>query len=127
MWGSYLCALINLIALMAQFYTALYPVDGTNLDPTTFFQAYLAGPLFIFLYIMWKVWSWFKHPEDRPLYVKIKDIDIYTGMRDTQSLVSGPGVDEHARRSSIAEWQAEDAARKKGVKGKIMSIVHSVI
>jgi amino acid transporter len=126
-WGSWLCLLINVIALMAQFYVALYPVGGPNLNASNFFQLYLAGPLFIFLYLMWKAWSWFKRPADRPLYVRLQDIDIYTGMRDTQTVVSGPGVSAEQRRSSIAEMQVEQANRKKGVKGHVMSIIHSVI
>lgn len=67
---------------MAQFYVALYPVGGPNLDPTTFFEDYLAGPILIFLYVVWKVYSWFVRPEDRPLYIKIKNIDLDTGMRE---------------------------------------------
>jgi amino acid transporter len=78
--------LINVLALVAQFYVALYPVEGPYLDPTNFFQAYLAGPFLLALYLIWKVYSWFVRPQDRPLYVKIKDIDIYTGMRQEQLL-----------------------------------------
>ena len=40
-WGSYVCLLINVIALMAQFYVALYPVGGPYLDAKTFFELYL--------------------------------------------------------------------------------------
>lgn len=102
-YGSYLCLLINVLALMGQFYVALYPVGGPDLDPTTFFELYLAGPFLLALYLGWKIYSWFFVPSDRPLYTKIKDIDIYTGMRDLQSLVSGPGVSEEQRRASVAE------------------------
>ena len=73
------------------------------MDPKTFFELYLAGPFLIFLYAMWKVYSWFVRPSDRPLYVKIKDIDIYTGMRETQLSVSGADVPEEQRRASVAE------------------------
>ncbi|KAF2491946.1 hypothetical protein BU16DRAFT_551721 [Lophium mytilinum] len=88
-WGSYLCLLINILCLIAQFYVALYPVGGPNLDPKTFFELYLAGPFLIVLYLMWKVYSWFVRPSDRPLWVAVKDIDIYSGMRETQRGVSG--------------------------------------
>jgi amino acid transporter len=91
-WGSWLCFLITILALMGQFYVALYPVGGPNLDPNTFFQAYLAGPVIIALYLAWKVYSWFYRPEHRPLYIKIKDIDIYSGMRQEQMLISGADV-----------------------------------
>ncbi len=124
-WGSYVCLLINILALMGQFYVALYPVGGPNLDANTFFQLYLAGPLFIFLYLCWKVYSWFVRPADRPLFIKTKDIDIYTGMRDTQSIINGVGVSEEQRRASTQEMQ--DERRKRGPKDHIMAVVRSII
>jgi amino acid transporter len=117
--------LINVVALLAQFYVALYPIGGPYLTAEGFFLAYLAGPLLVFLYFCWKIYSWFYRPEDRPLYVKIKDIDIYTGMRDTQSYISGPDVPEEQRRSSIAEMQEEN--RKKGPKDYVMATIRSLI
>lgn len=124
-WGSYVCLLINILALMGQFYVALYPVGGPNLNANTFFQAYLAGPLFIFLYLCWKVYSWFVRPADRPLFIRTKDIDIYTGMRDTQSRINGVGISEEQRRASIQEMQ--DERRKRGPKDLIMAVVRSII
>jgi yeast amino acid transporter len=118
--------LINVIALMAQFYVALYPIGGPNLNANNFFQLYLAGPLLIFLYLVWKSYSWFVRPEDRPMYIKIKDIDIYTGMREAQaSLISGQGVSEDQRRASIMEIQEEN--KVKGFKGHLRAFVGNVI
>lgn len=111
-YGSYVCLLINVLSLIAQFYVALYPVGGPNLDPKTFFQAYLAGPFLIVLYLFWKIYSWFYRPADRPFYVKIKDIDIYTGMRDGQQGISGQGVSEEDRRASIAELHGGEKKKK---------------
>ena len=66
-------------------------------------------------------------PEHRPLYIKTKDIDIYSGMRQYQlENVSGPEVDEEKRRASIALWQEEDQ-KNKGIKGKFMSLYHTVL
>ena len=110
---------------MGQFYVALYPVGGPNLNANDFFELYLAGPLLIFLYLCWKVYSWFFRPADRPLFIKTKDIDIYTGMRDTQSIISGVGVPEEQRRASILEMQEE--RRKRGPKDHIMAVIRSVI
>ena len=114
-----MCLLINVLALMGQFYVALYPVGGPNLDPETFFKLYLAGPFLIGLYTTWKVYSWFKRPSDRPLYVKIKDIDIYTGMRQDQLVISGADVPED-QRHHVGE-------KKGGPKQYIMRIVGNVI
>lgn len=79
----------------------------------------------MFLYFCWKVYSWFVYPEHRPLYVKIKDIDIYSGMRDSQRRVSGIDVSDEQRRSSIAEMA--EGQKKKGVKGWVMAGVRNVI
>lgn len=100
--GSYICAIMNLVCLIASFYVALYPVGGPYLNANLFFQQYLAGPFIISLYLVWKVYSWFVFPEHRPLYVKIKDIDIYAGMREEQLEISGPDVPEDRRRQSVA-------------------------
>jgi len=124
-WGSYVCLLINIVALMAQFYVALYPVGGPNLSANNFFQLYLAGPLLIFLYLCWKGYSWFYRPADRPWFVRTQDIDIYTGMRDTQNMISGVGVPEEQRRASIQEMQ--DEKRKRGVKDYIIAGVRNII
>jgi len=110
-WGSYVCAVLNFLCLVAQFYVALYPVGGPNLNPTIFFQDYLAGPFLLFLYIIWKVYSWFKVPEHRPFYVKIRDIDVYAGLRESQLEISGADVSPEARRESIAQLQSENQKR----------------
>ena len=125
-WGSYICVLINVIALVASFYTALYPLGGPYLTAEGFFLSYLAGPLLIFLYLCWKVYSWFVHPEHRPLYVKIKDIDIYTGMREEQRrFVSGEEVGDEVRRSSVQEFEGD--TKRQGVMGWVKASVRSVL
>lgn len=117
---------MNFLCLSAQFYVALYPIGGPNLNANYFFQAYLAGPFLAVLYIGWKVWSWFMVPEHRPLYVKIKDIDILTGMRQgQQEMISGPGVTEDQRRESIIEMQ--DELKKKGAGGWAKAFLGSFI
>jgi yeast amino acid transporter len=116
---------MNLLCLIAQFYVALYPIGGPYLDPTIFFQSYLAGPFLLVLYLGWKGWSWFYVKEHRPLYVKIKDIDIYEGLRKGQvSQISGRDVTPEQRRASILEMQEE--TRKKGALGWTKAAVRSV-
>lgn len=111
-WGSWVCLAINALALIAQFYVALYPVGGPYLDAETFFELYMAGPFLVLLYFIWKVYSWFAVPAHRPLWIRTKDIDIYSGMRQEQRQISGPGVSEDQRRASIEEMQAQEP--KKG-------------
>jgi len=125
-WGSYVCLAINIICLVAQFYVALYPVGGPNLDAGLFFQSYLAGPFLIGLYLIWKVYSWFAVPQDRPLFIRTKDIDIYTGMREGQrTMISGTDVSEEHRRASIIELQ--DEKKKRGVKDYMMAGIRNII
>lgn len=116
--------LISVLALIAQFYVALYPVGGPNLDTSTFFQLYLAGPLFIFLYVCWKTYSWFVRPADRPLFIRLQDIDIYTGMREEQAGISGLDVPQETRRASVQEMQ--QAKRKQGVAGHAKAVLRNV-
>jgi len=124
-WGSWVCFAINAIALIAQFYVALYPVGGPNLNVEGFFETYMAGPFLIVLYLIWKVYSWFKYPSHRPLWIRAKDIDIYTGMRQEQrDGISGAGVTEDQRRASIQEMR--DEKKKKGAKDYIMAAVHTL-
>jgi len=122
--GSYMCAVLNLLCLIAQFYVALYPVGGPNLNPTIFFQDYLAGPFLLVLYLGWKTYSWFKIPQNRPLYVKIKDIDIYTGMRAEQVLISGEQVPVEERRASVVALQEQKP--KKTPLGYVKSVLGTI-
>jgi yeast amino acid transporter len=124
-WGSYVCVLISVLALIASFYVALYPVGGPNLQAEYFFQQYLAGPLTLFFYLCWKAYSWFYVPADRPLYTKIKDIDIYSGMRDEQVMLSGLNVSDEERHNSIAALRSQN--QKKGFMGHIKAGVRNVI
>jgi len=123
-WGSYVCAVMNFLCLAAQFYVALYPIGGPNLNANNFFQSYLAGPFLLGLYLTWKVWSWFNVPAHRPLYVKINDIDVYAGMREEQLDISGADVTPERRRESIAALG--DAHKKQGIMGWTKAAVTSV-
>lgn len=124
-WGSWVCFFICAIALIAQFYVALWPVGGGALSAETFFELYMAAPFLVFLYSIWKVYSWFKFPSHRPLWIRTKDIDIYTGMRQGQrEMISGEGASEERRRASIQEMN--DEQKKKGVKARVMAAVHTV-
>jgi amino acid transporter len=122
-WGSWLGVFLNLICLAAQFYVALWPVGGSP-NAMNFFESYLAAPVIIFLYLLWKVYSWFEYPSHRPLFVRTRDIDINTGMREGQlAHISGENVMEGERRASIVELQAE---KKKGAKGWAIGVVRGL-
>ncbi|KAF3064490.1 putative amino-acid permease P7G5.06 [Daldinia childiae] len=76
-WGSVIGLTLNIICLIATFYNALYPSPNSHPEAAKFFQAYLAAPIVIFLYVFWKTWSgsW------RQMWVKLNDIDLTAGAR----------------------------------------------
>ncbi|KAF2644511.1 amino acid permease [Massarina eburnea CBS 473.64] len=78
--GSWVCALLNFICLVANFYIALWPIGGEP-DAEAFFSAYLAAPLIIFLYLIWKVYSWNKFPLHRRMWTPLSEIDVHAGLR----------------------------------------------
>ncbi|KAF2152811.1 hypothetical protein K461DRAFT_294447 [Myriangium duriaei CBS 260.36] len=125
-WGSWIVLLINVLALIASFYVALYPLGGPYLNANAFFQAYLAAPLLVFLYLVWKVYSWFVYPEHRPLWIKIKDIDIYTGIRENQ-LQNISGMAHADEQGNANMQQVQGGTKKRGPKNWIMSGVHTLI
>ncbi|KAK2062620.1 amino acid permease [Colletotrichum caudatum] len=74
-WGSAIGLFLNFVCLIATFYNALYPDPNATPNAKAFFQAYLAAPIVIFLYLLWKVIS-----RDWTLYVPLRDIDLKTGV-----------------------------------------------
>jgi yeast amino acid transporter len=67
--------ILNLLAMIATFYTSLWPVGGSP-DAEVFFENYLAAPIVLALYLFWKVWS-----RDWKMFVRAKDMDVTTGIR----------------------------------------------
>ncbi|KAJ6276421.1 high-affinity amino acid transporter [Bipolaris maydis] len=102
------------------------PCWWTNLSAENFFENYMAAPFLVVLYLMWKVYSWFKYPSHRPLWIRTKDIDIYSGMRQSQrEMISGEGVTEEQRRASIQQMQ-EEQQQKKGFDSYVKAAYHTV-
>lgn len=78
-WGSYIGLIMNCLVLIAQFWTGFSPVGyeqhSTSYLVENFFQAYLAAPVVICFFIFYKLWA-------RPKFVKLRDIDLFTGRRE---------------------------------------------
>ncbi|KAF1979037.1 high-affinity amino acid transporter [Bimuria novae-zelandiae CBS 107.79] len=104
--GSYVCVILNIICLMASFYSSLFPL-GSEPDAEVFFQGYIALPLILLLYGVWKAWSWSRYPSHRRLWVPIAEINVLEGLREEQLAISGADVPEEARRASISESKRE--------------------
>lgn len=72
-YGSWLGAIFNSLVLIAQFWTALFPI-GEAPDAQTFFESYLAFPICIACYIAFKLIR-------RSNFVRASDMDVVTGRR----------------------------------------------
>lgn len=75
-YGSWIGFILNILCLIATFYNALYPNPNATPDAEAFFQAYLAAPIVLFLYLIWKAIS-----RDWRLYVPLLEMDLKTGAR----------------------------------------------
>lgn len=62
------------LVLVAQFYTALFPLDGSPPSAEAFFESYLAMPVVL---VFWAIGYAWKREGPR----KTSEIDILTGMR----------------------------------------------
>ncbi|KAH8819255.1 amino acid permease/ SLC12A domain-containing protein [Xylogone sp. PMI_703] len=75
-WGSWLGLLLILLVLIAQFYTALFPLGNNGKVGTAedFFKAYLALPVVMFFWVCGYFWK-------RTGWLKLSQIDVDTGRR----------------------------------------------
>lgn len=82
--GSWIGFLLNCLVLVAQFWTAIWPIGYAELTTSevaqTFFLAYLAAPVVILFYVPYKLW--YKTP-----FMKVMDMDLVTGRREIDSAV----------------------------------------
>jgi amino acid transporter len=85
---------------------SIQPLGGEP-DAEVFFQGYIALPLILLLYAIWKGYSWFKYPSHRRMWVPIAEINVMEGIREEQLAISGEGVSADARRASITESHQE--------------------
>ncbi|OQO13092.1 hypothetical protein B0A48_02556 [Cryoendolithus antarcticus] len=93
-FGSWLGLIINCLVLITQFWTAVWPIHyGTKTTKEItigFFQAYLAAPVVLTMYIAYKFWK--KTP-----FMRSHNMDLHTGIRDL----------------NVAELIAEERAERK--------------
>lgn len=78
--GSWLGFLFNALVFVAQFWTGFSPIGYADMTASelviNFFEVYLAAPIILLSYIVYKIWF-------RTSWVKTSEIDITTGMQDT--------------------------------------------
>jgi len=98
--GSWIGFLLNCLVLIAQFWTAIWPIGYASMTPTgiakNFFLAYLAAPVVIIMYIPYKLYY-------RTPFMTTSTIDLQTGRRamDTPLLIQQER-EEYAR---LPKWK----------------------
>ncbi|CCK69173.1 amino acid transporter AGP1 KNAG_0C00590 [Huiozyma naganishii CBS 8797] len=70
-YGSAYSFFVLALILVGQFWVALKPVGSKKVDANSFFENYLAAPIWIALYIGYKCYT-----KDWRLYIKSQDIDL---------------------------------------------------
>ena len=93
--GSWIGFALNCLVLVAQFWTALWPIGGKP-DPKEFFSDYLAVPVILLFYIPYKII--YKTP-----FVRAKDMDLVTGRRELN--LAELLAEERAERATWPTWK----------------------
>jgi len=97
--GSWIGLLLNMVCLMATFYTSVW-ADGAGTLNTAkgFFQSYLAAPLLLVLYVGWKIYT-----RDWTLFIKASEMDITSGMRENLDELRALRVEVDSKKG-IKSW-----------------------
>lgn len=98
--GSWVGFIFNCLVLIAQFWTGAWPIgygSMTGAEQTeNFFEVYLATPVVLVFYIVYKIW--FKTP-----FVRTHNMDLHTGIRDLN--IAELVAEEKAERASWPAWK----------------------
>ena len=98
--GSWCGFIMNILVLIAQFWTGAWPIGYGELGPAgqvnSFLQAYLAAPIVIICYIGYKLWM--KTP-----IIRSHNMDLHTGIRDLN--VAELIAEEKAERAAWPKWK----------------------
>jgi amino acid transporter len=92
-YGSWVGLILVFLVLVAQFYTAVWPLGGGVNDAEGFFKAYLALPVVLFFWAAGYLWK-------RTGWLRTSQIDVDTGRRpiDWEAI--------HATRAEVAAYPA---------------------
>ncbi|KAI0128480.1 amino acid permease [Xylariales sp. AK1849] len=74
--GSWIGFIITVLAIMATFYTSLYPSTSKPPNVENFFENFLAAPIVVVFYLGWKIYS-----RDWRLFVRTHEMDLKSGLR----------------------------------------------
>ncbi|TGZ79374.1 amino acid permease [Ascodesmis nigricans] len=93
--GSYFGFVFNCLVLIAQFWTAVWPI-GAKPDAEVFFSIYLAVPVVIACYVVYKFM--YKTP-----IMRCKDMDLVTGRRELD--LAALLAEERAEQATWPAWR----------------------
>ncbi len=99
-WGSWIGLIFNIIILVVQFWTGFAPIgyaqNSTRENVYSFFSAYLAVPIVIAFYVVYKLIF-------RTRIVGVHEMDLHTGIRElnVQELIA----EERAERQNWPKWK----------------------
>jgi amino acid transporter len=99
-YGSYGGFVFNILVLIAQFWTAVAPVGYTELTSTErvtgFFQAYLAFPIVVAFFVVYKLVF-------KTKFKRARDIDVTSGMREMN--LAAILAEERAEQAQWPKWK----------------------
>ncbi|CAK1368072.1 General amino-acid permease GAP1 [Cercospora beticola] len=98
--GSWIGFLFNVLVLATQFWTAAWPVkfggQTTSQRVQGFFLSYLAAPVVIITYLVYKIWM-------RTPIIRSHNMDLHTGIRDLN--IAELIDEERAERATWPTWK----------------------
>lgn len=99
-WGSWAGLIFNGLVLVAQFWTGFAPVGYADMSPTelveNFFKAYLAAPIVVAFYVVWKLLK-------KTRFKRIDEIDITSGRREMN--LAAILAEERAEQAQWPKWK----------------------
>jgi amino acid transporter len=98
--GSWVGFIFNCLVLVAQFWTGAWPIDYAKMTASqlvsNFFMAYLAAPVVIICYVLYKFWY-------RTSIMRSHNMDLHTGIRDLN--LAELVAEEKAERATWPRWK----------------------
>ena len=98
--GSWIGFFFNCLVLIAQFWTAAWPIGygalSSGQQAESFFKVYLAAPVVIIFYVPYKLWY-------RTPFIRTFNMDLHTGIRDLN--VAELVADEKAEQANWPRWK----------------------
>jgi len=94
-YGSYIGLTFCILCVIAQFYIAVAPIDGTA-NANEFFLNMLALPIILLFFVVWKVWH-------KTEFVRAEEADLVTGRRELD--LATAKYEEMAERATWPWWK----------------------